>query len=124
MPSSAFTPPTPEHMEADQKPEGDLPEALRDLHDAVLMSVEIALSTRVCEFHFRGAPFTVDGRPFVIRFNGVRSVVVPVNHPWGPSDSVLEVQLVDSNGYVFVMQSGDEISVLSTEEPARFVGNA
>jgi len=111
-------------MEADQKPEGDLPEALRDLHDAVLTSLEIALSNRVCEFHFRGAPSTGQDRPFVIRFDGVRSVVVPVNHPWGPSDSVLEVQLVNPHGYLFVMQSGDEILVFSTEEPVRSVRNA
>lgn len=123
MLSSAFPPPS-EHMDAEHKPEDDLPEALRGLHDAVLTNLEIAPSIRVCEFRFRGAPFTGNGRPFVIRFKGVRSVVVPVNHPWGSSSSVLDVQPVNSNGYVFIMQSGDEISVFSTEKPARSVGDA
>lgn len=111
-------------MEADQGWEGGLPEALRGLHDAVLTKIDIAWSIRVCEFHFRGAPLMGAGQPFLIRFDGIRSVVVPTGHPWGASSSVLEVRFVAPDTYVFEMQSGDEISVHSTAEPARSFGSA
>jgi len=104
-------------MEADFELECDLPEKLRELHDAVLTRIDVAWSTRVCEIHFQGAPQTCAGRPFVLRFGGTTNVVVPASQPWGASSSVLEVRFVKPDNFVFLMQSGDEISVCATSEP-------
>lgn len=78
-------------MEADRKPEDDLPEALRALHAAVSTRLEIALPIRVCEFHFQGAPFAGHGRPFAIPLQRRPERRGSGQPPVGSSNSVLEV---------------------------------
>ena len=99
----------------------DVPEALVGLHDAMLASIVFDWARRRCTLHFHGAPSSDLQHPFSIVFEDVTEVSIPSERPWGPSQSVLEVDGVEPGRYVFVMQSGDEIWVSSPTEPTRAV---
>lgn len=87
-------------------------DAINHLHDATLISIRLYWAERRCELLFAGAP-EIPG-PFALEFNSVSVVSIPSKMPWGPSDSVLEVDF--SNGVAFfVMQSGDSITVMSSD---------
>jgi hypothetical protein len=100
----------------------DVPEALMGLHDATLASIVFDWARRHCTLHFHGAQSTDLQHPFAIVFEDVTEVSIPSERPWGPSQSVLEVDCVEPGRYVFVMQSGDEIWVSSPREPIRAAG--
>jgi hypothetical protein len=91
------------------------------LHDATLASIVFDWASRRCTLHFHGAPSSDLQHPFSIVFEDVTEVSIPAERPWGPSQSVLEVDGVEPGRYVFVMQSGDEIWVSSPTEPIRAV---
>lgn len=97
----------------------DVPEALLGLHDATLASIVFDWAVRRCTLHFHGVPGIDLQHPFSIVFADVTEVSIPSERPWGPSQSVLEVDCVEAGRYVFVMQSGDEIWVSSPTEPIR-----
>ena len=97
----------------------DLPEALSNLHDATLTSIEFEWGTRRCTFRFHGAPDRDLQHPFSIVFSQVTEVSIPAEQPWGPSQALLEVDCVEPDKYVLVMQSGDEIWVVADREPVR-----
>lgn len=97
----------------------DIPEALSNLHDATLTSIEFEWGARRCTLRFHGAPDQDLQRPFLIAFDDVTEVSIPAESPWGPSQALLEVDCVEPGKYVLVMQSGDEIWVVSGKEPVR-----
>ena len=97
----------------------DLPEALTGLHDATLVSVEFDWHERRCTFLFQGGSRGGLQRNFSIVFNDVTKLTIPSEQPWGPSQSLLEVDSVDIGRYVLVMQSGDEIWISAGQEPVR-----
>lgn len=99
-----------------------LPEALSNLHDATLTSIEFEWEARRCTFRFHGAPDQDLQRPFSIAFDNVTEVSIPAEQPWGPSQALLEVDCVEPGKYVLVMQSGDEILVAAAKEPVRVTG--
>jgi hypothetical protein len=96
-----------------------IPAALRDLHDASLVSIEFNWISRHCVLRFSGAPNPDPPRAFSINFEDVTLVTAPAEHPWGTSGSVLEVKSDIPGKYAFVMQSGDEIVVAADREPVR-----
>jgi hypothetical protein len=102
----------------------DIPDALSDLHDATLASIEFEWGERRCTLRFHGAPERGLQRPFSIAFEGVTEVNIPAERPWGPSQAVLEVDCVEPGNYVLVMQSGDEIWIAAESEPVRFAADA
>lgn len=86
-----------------------------DFHDATLRSISVDWAARTVEF----ALATVnDGRAAVVA-RGLVSLVVPYRAPWGSSVSVLELQGPSRHeegwSAVLVMQTGDEIVVISDE---------
>ena len=61
------------------------------LHDATLASIVFDWASRRCTLHFHGAPSADLQHPFSIVFEDVTEVSIPSERPWGPSQSVLEV---------------------------------
>src|SRR4051812_7623932 len=88
-----------------------MPLAIREMHDATLVSIRFDWASQVCVLEFSGAPgFTA---PFEVAFSNVSQLVIPAMSTWGPSSSVLQVSDTGGGHFEFAMQSGDTISVVA-----------
>ena len=84
------------------------------LHDAVLGPLTLDWWTRTCRLElavfFRHGE---DAEPAVIEWEGVGSVTVSRDEPWGPSDYVNSQRREGERSFVIEIQSGDEIRVVA-----------
>ena len=92
-------------------------------HDAVLRRVVVLQREAVCTVELS----TVADGVQCIDARGLRSVLIPREQPWGPSDSVLEVNAPaqDEDGTKVVeikLQSGDLIVVRAEDFAVRSPG--
>jgi hypothetical protein len=81
------------------------------LHDAVLKSVQVDWEMKRCSFEV--AAFTqcgTDAGPRVLAFEGVRSVTIPHDEPWGPSSCINQFHAAGDQ-FRIEMQSGDVIEL-------------
>ncbi len=91
------------------------PQWFDTLHDATLHAITFAWSTATVRLELTRRTIVVEG---------VTSLVAPRTNAWGPSDSILEGELVvagDVTTLTLHMQSGDDIEIVgraASIEPA------
>jgi hypothetical protein len=77
------------------------------LHDASLLEIRVNWSQHTAGFFFQMAA----GKRAEILFEGVRSIELPHENPWGPSDSVNSVRALRPRIFEIEMQSGDILRI-------------
>lgn len=88
--------------------------AWQDLHDATLTKILVDWDRATCDFYLRLCSDPVTNA--AIHVEGLRTLFVPREAPWGQSESINEALISgrqDAHGEALIieMQSGDRISV-------------
>lgn len=92
------------------------------LHDAILGLIDIGwdeASVKLDLLVF--VEVSKPALPYQLEFSGVTNFSCTKDNEWGPSNSVLEVSVVDK-GYQLQMQSGDRILVTADDFEFKYSG--
>ncbi len=80
------------------------------VHDAILLRIIINREARTCSLLFRlVVPSDQAASAGTLTFTGLRSVALPFEQPWGPSNSVNRMWREEPDMFVVEIQSGDEL---------------